>query len=119
MMIATAYSIRASARLLPPDPLPARDRARGIVADGPRPPGAAAGARAAVLAPAGHGPRRDDDAQRRPPPVGDVRRLGRRGGPRRVPDHIGGGPPVARAGRGDVLRGARPAPRPRSVGRAQ
>src|SRR5829696_3483068 len=119
MMIATAYSIRAPARLLPPDPLRPRDRAGGIVADGPRPAGAAPRARVAVLAPAGHGPRRDDDPQRRPPAVGDVRGVGRRGRPRRLPRGVAGGRPVARAGGGDVLREARSAPRPRRVGRRQ
>src|SRR5215212_7078696 len=98
MMIATAYSIRAPARLLPPDPLPPRDRARGIVADGPRPPGVAARPGPPLLAPAGYGPRRDDDLQRRPPPLGDVRRLGRRGRARPLPRLLGGGRPVARAG---------------------
>ena len=81
------HVVHARARLLSPHPLPARQRAGGIVADGSGPSRAAAHPRPALLAAARHRPRRDDDARRRPAPLGAVRRLGRRGRARRVPAH--------------------------------
>src|SRR5689334_6293709 len=108
MMTATTYSTRAS-RLLPSHPLPARRRARGIVADGPGPPAPQAHARPALLAAARHGAGRDDDAQRRPQALGAVRRLGGRGGTRRLPRGLAGDGALALARRRELHGPAGPA----------
>src|SRR5215210_1389252 len=94
MMAAVTYSMGAC-RLVPSDPLRPRSRARGILADGPGPPQAAPHARPALLEAPGHRTRADDDALGGHAAVGDVRRLGRRGRPRRVPRLLGRRGPLA------------------------
>ena len=56
----------------------------------------------ALLAAARHGARADDDAERRPAPLGAVRGVGGRGRARRLPRRLGGRGALARARPGDA-----------------
>ena len=100
-------------RLLSPHPLPAIDRARGILAHGLRPAGAEARRGSSLLAAARHRAGADDDHERRPAALGPVRGLGRRGGAHALSRAIGGRGAVARAGE----RGVACAPRARALAR--
>ena len=82
-------------------------------------PAAAPHAGPALLAAAGHGPRADDDAERRPAALGALRGVGGRGGARRVPRRLGDRGALALARAGDVVGEARAAARRTARGAAR
>ncbi|CAA9535179.1 MAG: Spheroidene monooxygenase, partial [uncultured Solirubrobacteraceae bacterium] len=84
---------------------------------GARPARPVARARPALLPPPGDGSRADDDAERRPAPLGALRGVGGRGRARRLPGGVRGAGALARARCGDLQRPARAAARARRVGR--